>query len=44
LKFKQLLKIAIGRSVGAFCSVSRDLLNRFTEAEYRNCFERCGHR
>jgi transposase len=43
-KFKWLLKSASARTVESLWSVCGDLLDRFTEAECRNCFRHCGYR
>lgn len=43
-KFKWLLKSASARTVEALWSVCGDVLDRFTEAECRNCFQHCGYR
>jgi transposase len=43
-KFKWLLKSASARTVEALWSVCGDVLDRFTEAECRNCLKHCGSR
>lgn len=43
-KFKWLLKSASARTVDALWSLCAELLDRFTEAECRNCFRHCGYR
>jgi len=43
-KVKKLLKSASARTVETLWSVCGDLLDRFTEAECRNCLPRCGYR
>ena len=43
-KFKWLLKSASARTVEALWSACGDMLDRFTEAECRNCFRHCGYR
>lgn len=40
--FKWLLKGASARTVEALWSLCGDVLDRFTEAECRNCFQHCG--
>jgi len=42
-KFKWLLRGASARTVAAFRSMCSELLDRFTEAECRNCFRHCGY-
>jgi transposase len=42
--FKWLLKSASARTVDALWSVCGDMLDRFTEAECRNCFSHSGYR
>ena len=43
-KFKWLLKSDAAKSVETLWSVCGDLLDRFTEAECRNCFRHCEFR
>jgi transposase len=43
-KFKWLLRIASARTVETLRSLCGELLDRFTEAECRNCFKHCGYR
>lgn len=44
LKFRWLLRSAAGQTVDSLWSVCRQLLDRFTEAECRNCLRHCGYR
>ncbi|MFM8495761.1 MAG: hypothetical protein ACKOEM_09570 [Planctomycetia bacterium] len=43
-KLKWLLKSASGRKVEALWSVCGDVLDRFTEADRRHCFQHRGYR
>jgi transposase len=43
-KFKWLLRSASARTVESLWSLCGELLDRFTEAECRNCFRHCGYR
>ena len=42
--FMWLLRSASERTVEALWSMCGELLDRFTEAECRNCFRHCGYR
>lgn len=42
--FRLLLMIALARNGEALWSIRGNVLDRFTEAECRNCFRHCGYR